>query len=83
MRPVIHSGNAGPRYRDTADVAWPAPAIAVPLPLPQVSLRVDGVDADVLEAVPVDSSRGRAPGLSKYSTDLEPAGDVSIAGKAG
>lgn len=53
---IMHSGDSGPNSRAGADVTWSSPAITIVLPFPDVAKCVNGVDADVPEASPRDSS---------------------------
>lgn len=55
-RPIINSGNGGSNYRISADVAWSTPGVAVPLPFPEVTRWVNGVESDVSEVSPRDGS---------------------------
>lgn len=56
MSLIMHSGDGGPNSGAGADLAWSSPTIAIILPFPDVAKCVNGVDADVAEASPVDSS---------------------------
>lgn len=56
MSLIMHSGDGGPNSGAGADLAWSSPTITIVLPFPDVTKCVNGVDADVPEASPVDSS---------------------------